>query len=228
MPTTPDEPLIAEDLLLLLFDPASGSIAGEGTLFYVLGGALLTELALDRRIDIDDRTGFKGRLVRTVGSTVPGDPLLRSAWEHVAQKPRDVQAILAAIGPRLREPVLDRLVRGGHVRRERRKALGLFPTTALSDGGTPHRSELLARVRAVLVDGADPDPRTAAICALISASGTLPTFHRDIPWSTPVITRAKELERGDWGAEAAGAAAAGTMAAIVANALVAANVLPKN
>ncbi|MEV0729279.1 GPP34 family phosphoprotein [Polymorphospora sp. NPDC050346] len=228
MPPTPDKPLIAEDLLLLLFDPASGSIAGEGTLFYVLGGALLTELALDRQIDIDERTGLRGRLVHVVGSTVPTDPLLRSARDHVAQKPRDVQAILAAIGPRLRAPVLDRLVRGGHVRRERRKVLGLFTRTALRDGGTPHRPELLARVRAVLVDGAAPDPRTAAICALISASGTLPTFHRDIPWSTPVITRAKELERGDWGAEAAAAAVARTMAATVANALVAANVLPKN
>ena len=27
------EPLIVEDVLLLLFDPANGTIAGEGTLF---------------------------------------------------------------------------------------------------------------------------------------------------------------------------------------------------
>ena len=35
-----EEPLIVEDTLLLLFQPDSGTIAGENILFYVLGGAV--------------------------------------------------------------------------------------------------------------------------------------------------------------------------------------------
>jgi outer membrane receptor protein involved in Fe transport len=41
------ERLVAEDLLLLLFQPGSGSIAGGGTLYYVLAGAVLAELGLE-------------------------------------------------------------------------------------------------------------------------------------------------------------------------------------
>lgn len=118
------------------------------------------------------------------------------------------------MGPYLREPLLDRLVERGHVGREKRKALGFIPTTALTDGGTPRRAELLAAVRPVLTDGAEPDPRTAVLGALLSASGSLPVLNSDIPWSGAVYTRGKELEQGDWGASAAGEAVLRTTIAI--------------
>jgi hypothetical protein len=41
--------LIAEDVLLVLFQPSSGTIVGENTLFYVLAGAVLTDLAQQGR-----------------------------------------------------------------------------------------------------------------------------------------------------------------------------------
>ena len=219
------EPLIVEDVLLLLFDPSSGTIAGEGTLFYVLGGALLTELALDERIEIDEKTGWKGRQVRTAGTVAPVDPLLREVWDRLAEKPREVQTLLAEIGPPLRGTVIDRVAERGDIRKESKKTLGLFTTTALRDGGTTRRAGLLEQVRAVLADGVTPTPRIAGIASLLSASGSLPGFHRDIPWTTPVIKRAKELERGDWGAGAAGEAVARTVAATITNAMVAAGVV---
>lgn len=226
--TTSQQPLIVEDVLLLLFQPSTEAIAGEGTLYYVLGGAALTDLALEQRIEIDDRSGFTGRLVRAVGSTPPTDPLLAQVWYLIAEKPRNAQTLLAEAGPNLREAVLDRLVERGHLRRETRKTLGLFTTNALADGGTPRRAELIQQVRAVLADGAAPEPRTAALGALLSASGTLPSFDPEIPWSTPVITRAKELERGDWGSDAVQQAVARTVAATAVGALVAIGVIPPN
>jgi hypothetical protein len=54
-------PLIAEDLLLLLFDPRSGTIAGEGTLFYTLAGAVLADLAAGGHIEVDEDTTLAGR-----------------------------------------------------------------------------------------------------------------------------------------------------------------------
>ena len=66
------------------------------------------------------------------------------------------------------------------------------------------------------------------LAALLSASGTLPQFHREIPWTSPVISRAKELEQGNWGADAAGAAVTRTVTAIVVNsAVVAITALPR-
>lgn len=128
-----------------------------------------------------------------------------------------MQTVLAAVGPPLRRPVLDRLVERGGLDRSTRRALGLFTSTTLRGGTTGRRAELVGRVRAVLVDGVAPDPRTAALAALLSASGWLVTLHREIPWTGPVITRAKALEKGDRGA----AAAARTMAAVVTNPLAA-------
>lgn len=185
---TPDTPLIAEDLLLLLFDPRSGTIAGEGTLFYPLAGAILTDLALRTNVEIDE-PALLGRKVRAIAGNPPTDPLLGEIWRRLSRKPRGVQTLLAEIGPTLRQPVLDRLVERGHIRLEARKVLGLFATTALRDGGTPHRADLVDAVRSVLVDGAEPDARTAALAALLSASGSLPALHADIPWSGAVYTR---------------------------------------
>lgn len=220
-PTTteiPAAPALAEDILLLLFDPRSGTIAGEGSnLFHTLAGAVLVELAFQGRIDIDERTTFKGRQVHAVAGDAPSDPILRDVWERVERKSTDVHSLILEIGPRLRARVLDRVVERGHIGQEARKALGLFNTTALVDGGTSRRADLLAPVRAALVDGEDPEPRTAALAALLAASGGLPALYKDIPWSGAVYTRGQELQRGDWGAAAVGESVRRTMAGLIAS-----------
>ncbi|NJQ01291.1 GPP34 family phosphoprotein [Streptomyces sp. PLAI1-29] len=210
---------MAEDLLLLLFQPDSGTIAGETTLYYALGGAVLADLALGERV----RT-TKGRLggvrVEAVPERRPSDEILGSGWDYLSGKPRDVQTALAAIGPGLREPVLGRLAERGEIHREKRKMLGLFPTTALRDGGTGRRARLLAQVRDVLVDGVEPGERVAALTALLAASKTLPQFDPEIPWTSPVISRAEEIRRGNWGAGAAAEAVTRTVTATVVNSVV--------
>lgn len=208
-------PTVADDLLLLLFQPESGAIAGENTLFYVLAGAVLAELALEGSVTITkSATGTAS--VDVIGGRAPSDEILRPAWNYVSGTPRGVQAVLAAIGPTLREPLLERLIARGDIRREQRRMLGLFPTTALADGGSGRRAAVLAEVRAALVDGVEPTPRVAALAALVWASGTLPQFHPGIPWNSSVIARAQELERGNWGAGAAAEAVARTVNAIIA------------
>lgn len=215
----PAESLLVEDVLLLLFQPDSGSIAGENTLFYVLGGAVLADLALAGRIDAEERT--LTTRIHPVGDGAVTDPLLDPAWAYISQKPRGVQSVLAAIGPALRAPVLDRLVERGDLERRKGTTLGIFPTTELHLA-SERRAGLLADVRAVLVDGVSPEPRTAAHVALLSASGTLPQFHGEIPWSGDVYTRGKDLERGDWGASAASRAVTRTMNAVIVSTVIAA------
>lgn len=220
-----DGPLLVEDVLLLLFQPDSGTIAGENILFYVLGGAVLGDLALAERVEVRKHGALSTR-VHAIGDASPSDEILASALSYVAEKPRNVQTVLAAVGPYLRQPVLDRLVERGDVNREEGKALGIFPTTKLTLG-SGRRAELMAQARAALIDGETPEPRIGASIALLSASGTLPQFYREIPWSGDVYTRDKDLERGDWGATAAADAVTRTMAAVIANAVVAATILPR-
>ncbi|MBB2989058.1 hypothetical protein FHR72_000515 [Mycolicibacterium iranicum] len=212
-------PTLAEDLLLLLFQPRHGTIAGETTLHYVLGAAVLADLALAGRVTAtSSRSGSV--TVAAVDGQRPSDELFHPAWEYLSPRPRGVQAVLAAIGPQLRAPVLNRLIARGDIRKERRKVLRLFTTTALVEGGTGRRADLLDDIRAVLVDPAEPTPRTAALTALLWASGSLPQFHPVIPWTTPVITRAGEIARGNVGASAAGEAVTRTMNAIVINSVI--------
>lgn len=226
-------PTLAEDLLLLLFQPSSGrqggagNIAGEATLYWVLAGAVLADLGLGGHVRTA-ATRIGTMTVAAVADNPPSDQLLRWSWEYVASKSRSVQTVLAATGPALREPLLDRLVERGDLRRRTQKALGLFQTSVLHEGDTGRRDDLLAEVRAVLVDGAEPTERTAALAALLYGSGTLPQFDRDIPWTSPVISRAEELKDGNWGADAAAKAVARTVtAAIVNNVIIAAAVLPR-
>jgi hypothetical protein len=217
--TTENPRIIAEDVLLALFQPASGTIAGENTLYYALGGAVLAELAHQGRATVQD-AGLRGTLVSAAGER-PLDELLNPAWDYVAAKPRGVQSVLAAAGPALRAPLLDRLVERGDLERSEKRMLGLIPTTALREGRSGRRAEVVAALRSVLVDGRAPDERVAAVIALVSASGGLPVLDPEIPWTDATATRSKALEQGDWAADAAGAAVTRTMTAVVASALAA-------
>lgn len=218
-PAGPNPPTLAEDLLLLLFQPDSGTIAGETTLYYVLGAAVLADMALGGFVTAT--TARNGTVtVAAGGGPRPSDGLFHSGWEYVSERPRGIQAILAAIGPALRRPVLERLIARGDVREEKRKALGLFTITTLIDGGTKRRADLMRDVRAALVDRATPTPRVAALAALLWGSGALPQLHPEIPWNSAVIARAEELGRGNFGAAAAGEAVTRTMTAIVINSVI--------
>ncbi len=208
--------LIVEDLMLLMLDDKTGTPAGAGTLHYALGGAVLVELALLGRIETDGAGALNGPKVLAVGEGPLPDPLLQSAHDKIAEKPRRVQSLLLHIGGGLYKPLMERLVEQGHIRREKKKVLGLFSMTLSPANDTGYESALRQRVAAVLEDGESPDARTAAVIALLSSSGTLPSLHPVPKWSTKVYQRAKELEQGNWGAEAVNTAVTRTAAAIAA------------
>lgn len=221
------DPTLAEDLLLLLFQPKSGTIAGEGTLFYVLGGAVLADLSLRGQVKLAEAAGGGTGRLETLGVRRPDDVLLRAAWDYVDEKPRRVQTVLAAVGPTLRMPVLDRLVDRGDLERTERRRL-LLRTRTLTEGRTGRRAQLLAQLRAVLVDGDEPTVRVAALTALLSGSGWLHQLQPEIPWTSAVIARAEELKQGSWGAGAAAEAVTRTVtASVVSSIVVAVTVAPR-
>ncbi|MFD4643458.1 GPP34 family phosphoprotein [Lentzea sp. NPDC058436] len=202
--------LIVEDLALLLMDDESGTPAAAGTLHYTMGGAVLVELALAGLVEVRDK-----KVV--VAGSAPEDPLLRSGYEKVAEKPRSVDSVLLKIGADMWSQVVERLIERGLIAREKKRVLGLFRMTTLPATDTSHEEEVRQRIRAVLVDGETPDARTAALTALLSASGALPALRPQLAWSGDVARRAKELEEGNWGAEAVSAAVTRTAATIAAS-----------
>ena len=195
-----DPPVIVEDILLLLFQPSSGTIAGETSLFYILGGAALVDLAMRGLIvRTDDGAGR----VAPHGSTPPQEELLRPVWEYVARAQRYPQTVISAIGPSLREQVISTLISKGHLVKRRKKLLGFLPHDRIEQGSR-RRDELLSRVRSVLVEEAPADEPTAALTALLSASAQLHQLDPDIPWTSAVIERARVFQAGSSVATSAG------------------------
>jgi hypothetical protein len=200
--------LIAEDLLLLLTDDDTGKlVASSSEVDVALGGAMLVELGLLRRVRVSDpgEVVRKGRLV--LGDTGPtGDALLDEALAKVARKqgkkPSDV---VSGLGSKLRPRLLDRLAERGLVRQEQGKVLGLFPTTRWPAGDARHEKALRDRLHAALPAGVAPDERTACLVSLLHALRAVPRVMDPDVVGVPkrqLNANAKRIAEGDWASAA--------------------------
>jgi pimeloyl-ACP methyl ester carboxylesterase len=194
-------PLIAEDVVLLLLHDGIGPPATATTLLHALGGAVLVDLAHRGRVGVD------GPTVVALGDP-PADPVLRAGHATVARWPRTVRSLVPELGAELWEPVVDRLVERGRLRRERTRPLGLHPVTVRPPADPHHEAALRAHLRAVREGGGRPDVRTAAVLALLSASGALPTLRR--------APDAAVVERAAGAGDRAAAVVAAVLARVVA------------
>ncbi len=190
---------LADDLLLVLLDPASGKPRTDGTkLDYGLAGALLLDLALAERVDIVGARPSRAQVVLLGGSDLQ-DELLADAAARIAQKRRSADKLVPALAKGLRARLLERAERRGEVRRER---LVLRPDRwpAADDA---RRRALATRLHEVLLTGVTPDPRTAALVALLAAVDAAPAAvdAPDRATRKAVARRAAQIAEGAWAAE---------------------------
>ena len=190
---------IAEEVLLLLVDDRTGRFLVESTkLDNVLAGAVLVELATIERVGFAPAGGRlrRGRIV-VLDPTPPGDPMLDRALATIAAgRPAKPDRLIAKLRKGLRSRLLERLGEAGAVRRTTRKLLGILPRTTWPAAASRHKQELRARLQDVLVAGASPDSRTAALVSLLSAVNAAPKVvdgHKKA-----VRARAKDIAAGDW------------------------------
>lgn len=210
--------LIAEDLLLLLLDDDSGTVPSSLDLRPVLGGAVLVQLALTGAVRVSDKSGFwQSAKVRAQSGAALPDPILAAALALVAEKERGAQDLVGRLGKGLREQLTERLAAQGILRREDSKVLGLFPRTVWPAADVAREADVRRALTSVLVEGNEPDERTAALVALLHAIGrahkTVP--HEGLP-AREVKARAKRIAEGDWAAKAVKDAIDAATAAMVA------------
>lgn len=206
--------LIAEDLLLLLLDDDSGRLSGTSYPATVLGGALLVELALTGAVDVGAKQGFWRTAKVEARGTLPADPLLRSSYDVVAEKPRSAQDLVNRLGKGARDTLADRLVERGMLERVDGKVLGLFPTTRWPAADSAHEEEVRRALAIVLVKGEQPDDRTGALVALLHA---IDKAHKMVDGPRgEVRKRAKTIAQGDWAAQAVRDAIQASTAAVTA------------
>ncbi len=200
---------IAEELLLLAHGEDDGKqLLSTTQLDPALGGALLAELALAGRLELTEKKV-------TVKDPAPlGDAELDAALARIAESRKEhkpawwVQRLQSR---KLRLRLLTRLAEAGVLTEERGKVLGIFPTTRWPEADGSAEAQVRERVAAVL-GGAEPDPRTAVLIAVMHASKL---DRKAFPGADK--QRVKQIATGSWEAEAV----AQTIAAIHASVSVA-------
>ena len=196
---------LAEDLLLLLLDDATGKPRVDSTsLDYGLAGAVLAELEVAGRIEVVEGEGFFGRdHVRVVDAAPTGDESQDAALRLADEKPRRGEQLVPRVSKGLRPLILRRLEQRGMVSRESTRVFGIFGRDRWPAQDASAEQALRQRLHDVLVLGTTPDARTVSLIALLSA---IDQAHKildiDRVERKAVKTRAKSLAEGSWTATA--------------------------
>jgi AcrR family transcriptional regulator len=214
--------LMAEDLLLLVTDDASGRLSAPAAQVDAgLGGANLVELTLRNKVDLSGEgdQGKPGRIIVRDPSPA-GDAVLDAALEiitaHQGKKP---STVIRPLSKNLRQRLYQRLADSGVVRAEQGRILGVFPTHRWPAQDASHEAEVRRLVTQVLTQQTAPDTRTAALIALLHAlrcedkivdPGQCGLSKRELR------ARAEEIAKGNWASEAVRKAIEEMVAAVVA------------
>lgn len=205
---------IADDLVLLLLDDESGkSIVDAGRRYRAVGSAVLIDLVQRGRIAVDvpkDKPHDARPQVRD--ATPTGDPVLDAALAALGAKSMSLNWAVETIGHDCWKPLLERLAAAGLLREER-GILGALGGTRWKPAGE-HEPQLVERIRAAVVDGAEPDGRTAVLVTLLhhvdAVTAVLPGHD-----TAAVKARAAAIAEGSWAQPAVREALRGVDTALI-------------
>ncbi|MFD1719999.1 GOLPH3/VPS74 family protein [Amnibacterium endophyticum] len=208
--------LIAEDLLLLLLDDERGTAASlwvdVGT---PLAAAALAELALRGAVELEPGSFLSSATLRATGRPEP-DPVLGRVLAVVAERPRSVSSVISRAKRGLQEDLAARLAAAGVLRREEDRVLGLFPRTTWPEVDAAREQGVRGRLMRVLVDGAEPDERTAVLAGILGALDRVPqTLGLRGRAAGDAKRRATAIAKGDWAVEAVSAAMQAMLVAVM-------------
>jgi len=214
--------LLAEDLLLLVTDDASGRLSAPAAQVDVaLGGANLVELTLMNKVGLSgewDR-GKAGRIIVRDPSPT-GDEVLDAALgiisAHQGKKP---STVVRPLGKNLRRKLYERLVLGGVVRPEHGRVFVVFRAQRWPAQDASHKAQVRRLMTQALVQQTTPEARSAALIALVHG---LRYEHKIVDSRECELSRqqlrvrAEEIAQGNWAAEAIRQAIGQMIAAVVA------------
>jgi len=167
---------LQEEILLLALRDEEGTIA-SGTMYqYAIGAALLAELLLSRRIEVEQ--SGKRKLVNLISPSPLGEPLIDQCLEKVISAKR--RAVLQTWVSRfagvknLKHRAARQLCRRGILRADEDKVLLIFTRKIYPEVNPEPEKELIERLRyAIFTDAGDVDPRTVVLLSLANSTGLL-------------------------------------------------------
>jgi len=166
-----------EEILLLALRDKEGTIASGRTMYqYAIGAALLAELLLSKRIEVEQ--SGKRKLVNLVSMSPLGEPLIDECLEKVSNAKR--RAVLQTWVSRfagiknLKHRVAQQLCRRGILRADEDKVLLLFTRKIYPEVDPVPEKELIRRLEhAIFTETRDIDPRTVVLLSLANSTGLL-------------------------------------------------------
>ncbi|MEU3725530.1 GPP34 family phosphoprotein [Streptomyces sp. NPDC031705] len=205
---------LAEEIVLLSLDDESGSAQQRQAAGWAVAGGILLELVLAGRVSVT------GERLEVTDTTPTGEPLLdgraalMATWLRGRGRRRATDW-LAHDQPKAVSAAVEVLCRRGVVAEEKRKVLGMFPVRRYPEADGTVERELRDRLRAVVLDGAEPDTRTAGLIALIHAAKLHALAFPDSERKR-VTARMAEVAEGQWAATSVRQAIRDTQAAMAA------------
>jgi hypothetical protein len=200
--------LLAEDLLLLVTDNASGRLSVPAAQVDAgLGGANLAELTMLGKVDLSGAgdQAKPGRIIVRDPSPA-GDEVLDAALgiliKRQGSKP---STVIKPLGKNVRPALYERLAGSGVVRPGRGRTWGVFPTRTWPAQDAQHKEQVRDLVIQTLVQQTPPDERTAALIALLHA---LRCEHKIVdpkPYRLSrrqLRARAAQIAEGNWASAA--------------------------
>ncbi len=173
---TQDSLYLYEEVLLLALRDRKGTIA-SGTMYqYAIGGAILAELLLSSRVEIEQVR--KKKFLKLTDSTTLGDPLIDECLEKVKNAKR--RAVLQTWVSRfagvrqLKHRAARQLCRRGILRMEEDEILLIFKRKLYPEVNPVPEQQIIRRLEtAIFTENADIDPKTVVLLSLAKSAELL-------------------------------------------------------
>lgn len=165
-----------EEIMLLALRDREGTVA-SGTMYnFAIGGAVLAELLMKKRIDVE--TVKKKKYARLLSPAPVGDPLIDECLARLAgaKKRAQLQTWVSKFAntKNLKHRVAGQLAKRWILRVDEDKVLGIFTRKIYPEVDPRPERELIERLRrAVFSDTGNVDPRTVVLLSLASSANLL-------------------------------------------------------
>ncbi|MEV4679458.1 GOLPH3/VPS74 family protein [Streptomyces kurssanovii] len=206
---------LGEEIMLLSLDDGSGAAKDRQSAGWAVAGGILLDLVMAGRVSVDD-----GR-IRVTDQAPTGVALLDgrleqlAAWAGRRRRSPKVTEWLTKDHSKAVTATIESLRERGLVAEEQHKVLGLFPVKRYPEADGAAERELRERLTAVVLEGSEPDDRTAGLVALIHSAKLHRIAFPDVP-RKELTGRMSEISEGQWAGDSLRKAIRDMQAAMVA------------
>ncbi|MEV8307300.1 GPP34 family phosphoprotein [Streptomyces flavidovirens] len=187
------ETTLGEQIMLLSLDDNTGAPHLQAQSEYMISSASVLELALA------DRVRMEGEHLVVTDPTPLGIAILDETLRRIAgqEKREDTQAWIFRLKKEAVEGARQGLLDKGVIREERTRRWGIFPTNRYPEADGTVEQDVRRKLAAAVLEGQEPDPRTAALVVLLHSGGLHKLVFADSD-GTAVKKRMAELTENHW------------------------------